>query len=143
MSVCYWPLNLHFVAWFALVPWLTVLPRLHARQAWLFGTLLGLVFYRIGLAWLCQLSGPLGVAAVVGLVLWMGFSFRVAKLLMDRPSGAAIIWIVPLAFVGQEVLRFAFEGAWIKSSKFSDLDAASSDLMKQTIVLAVERMYRV
>lgn len=44
---------------------------------------------------------------------------------------------------GQEVLRFAFEGAWIKSSKFTDLDAASSALMKQTIVLAVERMYRV
>lgn len=44
---------------------------------------------------------------------------------------------------GQEVLRFAFEGAWIKSSKFSDLDAATSALMKQTIVLAVERMYRV
>ena len=44
---------------------------------------------------------------------------------------------------GEEVIRFAFEGAWIKSSKFSDLDAASSDLMKQTIVLAVERMYRV
>jgi phage tail-like protein len=43
---------------------------------------------------------------------------------------------------GQEVLRFAFEGAWIKSSKFSDLDAGSSGLMKQTIVLAVERMYR-
>lgn len=42
-----------------------------------------------------------------------------------------------------EVLRFAFEGAWIKSSKFTDLDAASSALMKQTIVLAVERMYRV
>jgi phage tail-like protein len=44
---------------------------------------------------------------------------------------------------GEEVLRFAFEGAWIKSSKFSDLDAGSSELMKQTIVLAVERMYRV
>lgn len=44
---------------------------------------------------------------------------------------------------GEEVLRFAVEGAWIKSSKFSDLDAASSELMKQTIVLAVERMYRV
>lgn len=44
---------------------------------------------------------------------------------------------------GEEVLRFAFEGAWIKSSKFTALDAASSDLMKQTIVLAVERMYRV
>ena len=50
--------------------------------------------------------------------------------------------VVKLHF-GQEVMRFAFEGAWIKSSKFSDLDAGSSDLMKQTIVLAVERMYRV
>jgi len=44
---------------------------------------------------------------------------------------------------GKEVLRFAFEGAWIKSSKFSDLDAASSGLMKQTLVLAIERLYRV
>lgn len=44
---------------------------------------------------------------------------------------------------GEEVLRFAFEGAWIKSSKFSDLDAATSDLMKQTIVLSIARMYRV
>jgi len=44
---------------------------------------------------------------------------------------------------GQEVFRFVFEGAWIKSSKFSDLDAATSALMKQTIVLVVERMYRV
>ncbi len=44
---------------------------------------------------------------------------------------------------GAEVLRFAFEGAWIKSSKFTDLDAKSSELMKQTIVLAVERLYRV
>jgi len=43
----------------------------------------------------------------------------------------------------KEVLRFAFEGAWIKSSKFTDLDASSSVLMKQTIVLSVERMYRV
>jgi phage tail-like protein len=44
---------------------------------------------------------------------------------------------------GVEVLRFAFEGAWIKSSKFSDLDAGSSDLMKHTMVVAVERVYRV
>jgi len=43
---------------------------------------------------------------------------------------------------GEEVLRFTFEGAWIKSSKFTDLEAGSVNLMKQTIVLAVERMYR-
>ena len=28
---------------------------------------------------------------------------------------------------GKEVIRFAFEGAWIKSSKFSDLNAGSSN----------------
>lgn len=50
--------------------------------------------------------------------------------------------VVKLQF-GQEVMRLAFEGAWIKSSKFSDLDAGTSALFKQTIVLAVERKYRV
>ena len=44
---------------------------------------------------------------------------------------------------GIEVIRWAFEGAWIKSSKFADLDAKSDGLLTQTIVLAVERMYRV
>lgn len=44
---------------------------------------------------------------------------------------------------GKEVLRFAFEGAWIKSSKFSDLDAKSEGLFMQTIVLAVETLRRV
>lgn len=44
---------------------------------------------------------------------------------------------------GKEVIRFVFEGAWIKSSKFTDFDAGTSALMKQTIVLAVEKMYRV
>ena len=44
---------------------------------------------------------------------------------------------------GREIMRFVFEGAWIKSSKFTDLDAGASGLLKQTIVLAVERMYRV
>jgi len=43
---------------------------------------------------------------------------------------------------GVEVLRFVFEGAWMKSSKFTDLDAGANVLMKQTIVLAVERVYR-
>lgn len=105
MSACYWPLDLHLLAWVALVPWLVVLPRLGAGRAWLFGTVAGLAFYRIGLAWLCTLAGPLGAGVVVVLALWMGFSFRVAKLLMDRFSTRAMVWAVPFAFVGQEVLR--------------------------------------
>lgn len=44
---------------------------------------------------------------------------------------------------GQEVLRFIFYGAWIKSSKFSDLEAGSSGLFKQTVELEHEGMERV
>lgn len=43
---------------------------------------------------------------------------------------------------GREVQRFVFEDAWISSSKFSDLEAGGSGLMKQTLVLKVERLYR-
>ena len=50
---------------------------------------------------------------------------------------------VVLTWDGKPVARWSFEGAWIKSSKFSDLAAGSSTLMMQTIVLAVDRMYRV
>ena len=56
----------------------------------------------------------------------------------DRRNGSVV-----KRHFGEEVMRFAFEGAWIKSSRFSDLDAASNELMTQTLVLAVERMYRV
>ncbi|MDH6463711.1 phage tail-like protein [Micromonospora sp. A200] len=44
---------------------------------------------------------------------------------------------------GQEVLRFAFYGAWVKSSKFSDLEAGSSGLFKQTLELEHEGLERV
>lgn len=39
---------------------------------------------------------------------------------------------------GQEVFRFAFYGAWVKSASFSDLEAGSTNLLKQTIVLEHE-----
>ena len=44
---------------------------------------------------------------------------------------------------GVEVLRFAFYGAWVKSSKFSDLEAGSSGLFKQTLELEHEGLERV
>lgn len=44
---------------------------------------------------------------------------------------------------GREVLRFAFYGAWVKSSKFSDLEAGSAGLFKQTLELEHEGLERV
>lgn len=44
---------------------------------------------------------------------------------------------------GDVVLRFAFYKAWVKSSKFSDLEAGATSLFKQTIVLEHEGLERV
>lgn len=44
---------------------------------------------------------------------------------------------------GQDVLTFAFYGAWVKSSKFADIEAGSTNLFKQTIVLEHEGLERV
>ena len=44
---------------------------------------------------------------------------------------------------GADVLTFAFYGAWVKSSKFADLEAGSTNLWIQTIVLEVEGCERV
>lgn len=45
--------------------------------------------------------------------------------------------------LGEEVLRFAFYHAWVKSSKFTDLEAGSTNLLLQTIVLEHEGLERV
>lgn len=105
MAACYHPLSLHFLAWFALVPWLWAVPRLSPAKTWLFGILMGLVFHRVGLAWLPAIGGPIGGITIVVLSVWMGFAFRVARLLMERFGEGAMLWAVPIAFAGQEILR--------------------------------------
>lgn len=105
MAACFRPLNLHFLAWIALVPWLIALPRLSPAATWLFGIALGLVFYRIGLDWLIKIAGPIAGATIIILGVWMGFAFRVARLLMERFGPASMLWAGPLSFVGAEVIR--------------------------------------
>ena len=43
---------------------------------------------------------------------------------------------------GEKVLLFSFKNAWVKSSKFTDLEAGSTTLFKQTIVLEHEGLSR-
>jgi phage tail-like protein len=44
---------------------------------------------------------------------------------------------------GVEVLRFAFYEAWVKSSKFADLEAATTNLFKQTVEIEHNGLERV
>lgn len=105
MACCFEPFKIHGVAWISLVPWFVVMSRVSAGGAWLYGTLLGVIFYRLSLGWLVDMAGPVGIAVVVVFAIWMGLAFRVARLLADRFGPTMLWWALPLAFVGQEVLR--------------------------------------
>ncbi len=105
MAGCFWPVNLPWLAWIALVPLLVMLCCALARQAWLGGTVLAVTFYGVGLAWFLDVDVVLGAGLVIALSLWMGLGFCVTRLLMDRLRPWAMLWALPLVVVGQEVLR--------------------------------------
>lgn len=109
MAAAFGPQPLHLLAWFAPVPFLVVLPRISAGQAWVFGMLLALVFYRLGMGWIISIGGYLGAAFMVIYAVWMGLSFRVTWLLMRRFGLAALVWAGPLGFrwSGDHPLRVA------------------------------------
>jgi phage tail-like protein len=44
---------------------------------------------------------------------------------------------------GVEVMRFVFRGAWVRNSTFSDLEAGSANLFKQTVTLEHDGLKRV
>ena len=119
MSLCCPPAGWHFVAWFALVPWLVALKSISPRQALGIGAILALVFYRINLGWLFELSGPHAAGVLSIFALLMGLGFYVVRILMERLGTGAILWSAPLLFAGHEIirseslerLRFAY-GCW-------------------------------
>lgn len=110
MACCFSPLNLHFLAWFAMVPWLLVLPRLPADKAFLYGVVVGIIYFGIGLAWLYQLHWLIGPSLIFWLAMLLGLSFRITNLLVHRFGAASMLWAAPAMFVGQEVLRSEMHG---------------------------------
>jgi len=72
---------------------------------------------------------------------WFQSTFK----LNTKPGGSSIRknGMIEKLHNGDVVLTFAFYNAWVKSSKFTDFEAGSTNLMKQTIVLEHEGLERV
>jgi phage tail-like protein len=70
---------------------------------------------------------------------------QVFKLARGTQGGSAVrrSGMIHKYHQGKRVLTFAFYNAWIKSSKFADLEAGSTGLFRQTIVLEHEGLERV
>lgn len=73
---------------------------------------------------------------------WFGQTFKLNATTQGGSTVRKNGMVVKRHF-GQDVLRFAFYGAWVKSSKFTDLEAGSTNLFLQTIVLEHEGLERV
>jgi phage tail-like protein len=72
---------------------------------------------------------------------WFTQTFRPKEL---TPSGSTVrrSGLITKYHFGTPVLMFSFKDAWVKSSKFSDLEAGSTNLLIQTIVLEHEGLER-
>ncbi|MBP7933652.1 MAG: hypothetical protein KA354_03285 [Phycisphaerae bacterium] len=57
MAACDEPVHFHQAGRVALVPWFAAMSRVTAGAAWLYGALLGVIFYRISLGWQVDLAG--------------------------------------------------------------------------------------
>lgn len=105
LALAFPPFCLHAVAWCSLVPFLITMPRVSPRTVWIAGSILGLAFYRITLAWAFALDGALAAIGILVFSVLMGLAFRTAKLL-QRHLGETAMWLcIPVFFTGQEILR--------------------------------------
>jgi phage tail-like protein len=73
---------------------------------------------------------------------WFRSTFRLNST-KTGGSGVRKNGLIVKRHLGTDVLTFAFYGAWVKSSKFTDLEAGSTNLFLQTIVLEHEGLERV
>jgi phage tail-like protein len=58
-------------------------------------------------------------------------------------SGARRNGMIEKRHNGEKVMTFAFYNGWVKSSKFTDMEAGSTTLLKQTIVIEHEGLEHV
>lgn len=72
---------------------------------------------------------------------WFTETFRPKE---RTPSGSTVrrSGVITKYHYGKPVLMFSFKDAWVKSSKFTDLEAGSTNLLVQTIVLEHEGLER-
>ncbi|HEY3415054.1 MAG TPA: nitrilase-related carbon-nitrogen hydrolase [Armatimonadota bacterium] len=104
-SRCFPPFNLPYIAWFAPVPLLIVIPRLSLRSAEWFGFLTGYALYAINFRWLYAIFGFPAVALWGLLALFMAvFCVLVRSLPADCGLGRRLL-LIPCFWVAVEYVR--------------------------------------
>jgi apolipoprotein N-acyltransferase len=105
-SLSFHPFQLHFLAWFGMVPMLYAVEKAKPGQAFCSGIFFGFLFSMFTLFWIVflQIEANIKLLIVGGLILlflYMGLYFGVA-VLISRKIG---LWSLPLVIVGLEYVR--------------------------------------
>lgn len=106
MSLSFHPFQLHFLAWFGLVPLLYAIENTRPAQLFAAGIVFGFLFSMFTLFWIVflQIEANIKLLIIFGLFLlflYVGFYFGVATL-AARKLGT---WALPFAIVGLEYIR--------------------------------------
>ncbi|MDH4210710.1 MAG: apolipoprotein N-acyltransferase [candidate division WOR-3 bacterium] len=106
LSLSFHPIQLHFLAWFGLVPLLYAIERARPAQAFRTGVVFGFLFSMFTLFWIVflQIETNIKILIIGGLFLlflYIGAYFGIS-MLVGRIIG---IWSLPLIITGLEYLR--------------------------------------
>ncbi len=107
LSLSLAPINLYFLAWVGLVPWIVLVTRgTSSKSAFAWGFLGGWVFFLVNMWWLWSVNVPGLVALTFYLAVFWGLAAIVIRraILSPRPSILSIL-LIAVAWTGLEWLR--------------------------------------
>jgi apolipoprotein N-acyltransferase len=106
----FFPLSLGFLAWVALVPWLSLVrAEASRRHRYLAAWLGGLIFFVAALQWV-RVAHPMMYFAWIGLAIYCSLYFPLALFLIRRLDRRGLpLWLsVPAVWIGLEYMRAHF-----------------------------------
>jgi apolipoprotein N-acyltransferase len=101
LAAIYPPVEMEYLAFVALVPWLVMVSRTTNRQQWIISYLGGMVFYLISVLWLV----PITIPGYISTAVYMALFWPVTGFLIQRLQRR---WSVPL-FAAAPVVWVSFE----------------------------------
>ncbi len=104
LSLCFSPLNLGFLAWFAFVPFLFALEGRPLKERLLSAFIFGFLFFLSTISWLKHVSG----LGLIILCLYLSLYFCLFGALTKKTTGFYRLIFIPLLWVGLELLRSSF-----------------------------------
>lgn len=125
LYLAYYPANVSFFAWFALVPWLVVARRCSPWRAALLSLLAGYLHFALSISWIgvVTLTGLFAASAILALFAcafgWL-YSYSVRNLNIPVAAAAPVMWVA-MEYARSNFFFLAFPWVLIAHSQHASL----------------------